>query len=96
MCEWAGRQPAREEREVARRTVVYRHCDVCGVDPEPTPEFKITHGTERVTLDLCADHAAPVLALMERRERPVSDLEARMVDADEAERIRSAAAGQSS
>ncbi len=39
---------------------VISRCDVCGTS-EDVQEFKITHGDETKTVDLCPEHGGPVI-----------------------------------
>lgn len=48
---------------------VISRCDVCGTS-EGAQEFRITHGGEARDVDLCPEHAAPVLKVYELGTRP--------------------------
>ena len=43
---------------------VISRCDVCGTS-EDVQEFKIEHGGQAKTVDLCPEHGGPVLKLFE-------------------------------
>lgn len=46
-----------------RLTIVV--CNVCQRRDMPTEQYELKHGTQRIKVDLCVDHAGPVEELMQ-------------------------------